>query len=111
MHFNSNDAHPYKNFIEYINMNEAASFIDDYLNLVSTIEFDDISLVTSNKITLQYSDLKNIQKKLSNNEFLHLIIHRYINSLRELLMKNDIEETEVFIRLGEFRERIVNHFS
>lgn len=111
MHFNSNDAHPYKNFIEYINMNEAASFIDDYLNLVSTIEFDDISLVTSNKITLQYSDLKNIQNILSNNEFLHLIIHRYINSLRELLMKNDIEETEVFIRLGEFRERIVNHFS
>lgn len=111
MHFKCHEAHPYKNLIEYINMTEAAGFIEDYLNLVSTVEFADNRLVTSNKIVLQYTDFKNIRNILSNNDFLHLIIHRYINSLHEIIIAADVESTEVFIRLGEFRERIIKHFS
>lgn len=33
----------YRNIIEYLNITEAASFIEDYLNLVETVEFNDTS--------------------------------------------------------------------
>lgn len=35
MHFKCHENHPYKNFIEYINMTEAARFIEDYFDFVS----------------------------------------------------------------------------
>lgn len=111
MYFECHEAHPYRNIIEYLNITEAASFIEDYLNLVETVEFNDTMLVTSNKIVLHYTDLKNIRKTLSSSDFLHLVIHRYINALQILIMKNKVESTEVFLRLGEFRERIIHHFS
>lgn len=34
MHFKYHETHPYKNFLEYLNITEAASFIVDYFDLI-----------------------------------------------------------------------------
>ena len=53
MYFESDANHPYKNFIEYINITEAANLIKDYLKLVSTIEFSNRTIITSDKIIIK----------------------------------------------------------
>ncbi|CAD2071180.1 hypothetical protein JEOAER750_00574 [Jeotgalicoccus aerolatus] len=101
MHFKYHETHPYKNFLEYLNITEAASFIVDYFDLVETVEFDNTILVTSNKRVLQYTDLKETHNTLSSSDFLHRVIHRYTSALPILLVKNNVKFTAIFLRLGE----------
>lgn len=111
MIFSCSESHPYRNFIEYINATDETSLIEDFLQYVSVVEFGGNTSADLNKITLQDNDLKELYSHLKNDEFLHLIIHRYINAIKMLLVNNNVNQTEIFLRLGEFRERTIEHFS
>lgn len=104
----SNDYY-YKVFIEQILQLEETALIEDYLKYVQEIHFDvQIEGSSISTIVLKSDDIIELQKILEDKEISKLFAHRFLDSLKEMLLRNGFKKSDLNIRMGEYREYLLD---
>lgn len=109
MQFYCSDDYYYKVFIEQILQLEETSLIEDYLKYLKDIHFDvspeEPSIST---IVLKSDDITELQKILEDKELSKLFAHRFLDSLKEMLLRSGFKKSDLNILMGEYREYLLD---
>lgn len=87
-----------------LTFDETKTLIQDYLNYVDVIDFDNRKTNSNNEISLKSSDLVELQEIMESEEFKKLMANRFVDGLKDLLKNNGIENYKTIMKLGEYRE-------
>lgn len=111
MIFNCDHSHPYKLFIEYINSTEESDLIFDYIESIDTIQFGNMRHASSGSLMIIDDDLRRLAEILNETDFVSVLTNRYLDSMKSSISNSKNHDIEITLRLGEFRERMIEHWS
>lgn len=115
MKFSCSNEHFYKKFIKSILDMEITYLIQDYLESVQYIHFDqDISNNSTSEISIKSNDIAALKAIINDDEIRRIMINRFVDGLKKMI-ENSIkiysspEQYHVLhIRLGEYREHLLS---
>lgn len=115
MKFVCSDDHFYKLFIDSILEMEPTYLVQDYLNQVQYIYFDEEDLANpSSEIAIQSDDITALKDIVSPQELNKIMIHRFVDGLKKMITSRlDADDNHGYhklcIRIGEYRELLLSY--